>query len=65
MGVGILSSALTGFGKYESGQQQKKAYDYNAAVINQNTNAEMVTNEEKTSARVGAQATAYAGAEWT
>ena len=53
MGVGILGSAISGYGQYEAGQQQKKAYDYNAKV-----QAEAIA--QKTSGRIGAQAATYA-----
>jgi hypothetical protein len=61
-GLGVLSSAVAGYGKYESGQQQKQAYDYNAAVITQNTSNEVVANQQKFSTLVGRQATGYAAA---
>ena len=31
-GIGALSSVLSGFGGYKSGQDQKAAYDYNADI---------------------------------
>lgn len=61
-GVGVLSSAIAGYGKIAQGQDEKKAYDYNAAITIANTNAKMVANEQQTSTLVGRQATAYAGA---
>lgn len=59
-GVGILSSAIAGFGSYESGQQQKSADDYNADVTLSNMRNQMVANTEKFTALVGKQATGYA-----
>lgn len=53
MGVGIIGSAIAGYGQYESGQQQKKAYDYNARV-----QAEAI--QQKYSEQIGKHAGAYA-----
>lgn len=61
-GLGILSSAVSGFGKIEQGKDEQQAYDYNAAVITQNTNNQVVANTEKFTELAGRQATAYAGA---
>lgn len=60
--AGGASSALTGVGKIVAGQQQQKAYDYNAAITDQNTSNQVVANQQKFSTLVGRQATAYAGA---
>lgn len=60
--AGGTSSALSGVGKVISGQQQKSAYDYNADITTQNTNNEVVANQQKFSERVGKQANSYAGA---
>lgn len=59
-GIGILSSAMSGIGGYESGQAQKSADDYNAEITLANMRTQMVSNTEKYTARVGAQASAYA-----
>lgn len=59
----LAGGAATGVataGKIASGQQQKSAYDYNADVTLLNAANEDVANTEKTTARIGAQATAYA-----
>lgn len=61
-GLGVLSSAISGFGKYEQGQEEKQAYDYNAAVTIQNAKNQAVANQEKFTELEGRQATAYAGA---
>lgn len=61
-GLGVLSSAISGFGKIEAGKEEEKAYDYNADVTALNTSNEVEANQQKTTARIGAQATAYAGA---
>jgi hypothetical protein len=61
-GLGVLSSAISGFGKYEQGQQQQKAYDYNAAVTTLNTANKVEANTQTFAERMGRQATAYAGA---
>jgi hypothetical protein len=59
-GLGALSSAISGFGKIEQGQQEKKAYDYNADITLQNTQNEVVANQQKFSERIGQQASTYA-----
>ena len=46
--------------RIEQGQDEQKAYDYNASIIAQNTNNQVVAEQEKTTARIGAQATSYA-----
>lgn len=61
-GLGVLSSAISGFGKIEQGKEQQQAYDYNADIVKLNTANEVEANQQKTTARIGAQATAYAGA---
>ena len=61
-GIGAVSSVLSGVGSYESGQQQKSAYDYNAQVDLSNMSDALVTNEQRYSTLVGKQATAYAAA---
>jgi hypothetical protein len=53
---------MSGVGKYEQGQQQQKAYDYNASITEQNTANQVVANQQKFSSLVGRQATSYAGA---
>ena len=60
--AGGATSALSGVGKIISGDQQEKAYDYNAAVTQINTENQVVANQQKFSELVGRQATAYAGA---
>lgn len=59
-GLGVVSSAISGFGKIEQGQEQQKAYDYNAAVTTLNTDNQMVANQENFTGRIGKQASAYA-----
>ena len=60
--AGTASSALTGVGKYEQGQKQQQAYDYNASVTLQNTANKVVSNQQRFSEQIGRQATSYAGA---
>lgn len=60
--AGAATSALSGVGKIVGGFQQQKAYDYNADVTELNTANQVVANQQKFSALVGRQATAYAGA---
>ncbi len=60
--AGGASSLMSGAGKIIGGQQQQKAYDYNASVTEQNTANQVVANQQKFSSLVGRQATAYAGA---
>ena len=62
LGIGILSSAIGGYGKYESGQQEKAAYDYNAQVTLQNTANQVQANQQKFSTLAGKQGSAYAAA---
>jgi len=52
-GVGALGAMIAGFGQYESGQEQRTAYDINAA----NQEEAII---QKTGSRVGKQASAYA-----
>jgi hypothetical protein len=59
-GVGVLGSLVSGFGQYESGQQQKSADDYNADITLDNMKNQMVANTEKFSALVGRQGAGYA-----
>lgn len=61
-GIGVLSSMFAGIGQYQAGQAEKAAYDYNAAITLQNMQAEMVASQQKYSALVGKQASAYARA---
>jgi hypothetical protein len=61
-GVGAVGSAVSGFGQYESGQQQKQADDYNADVTLQQMQDQMQTSEAKYSNLIGRQASAYARA---
>lgn len=61
-GVGILSSIIGGFGKYEQGQQERSAYDYNADITLQNMRAKIVANQQNTTKLIGKQATGYAAA---
>ena len=59
---GALNSAVSGFGQYESGQEQKAAYDYNADVTLQQMQEQVQTSETKYTNLIGKQATAYARA---
>lgn len=61
-GESALSSAASGYGQYESGQQQKAAYDYNADITLQQMQQKMQTSEAKYSNLIGKQASAYAAA---
>jgi len=61
-GMGAVNSAVSGFGQYESGQQTKQAYDYDAAVTLQEMQQKEQTSETKYDNLVGRQATAYAAA---
>ena len=60
--AGVGSSALSAGGKILSGQREKTAYDQNADIVKLNTDAEAAVNEEKTSAVVARQRSAYAAA---
>ena len=57
-----LGGLLSGFGQYESGQETKAAYDYNADMTLQGMQQKMQTSEAKYSNLIGKQATAYARA---
>src|ERR1017187_10432323 len=59
MGMGMIGSLLAGMGLYDAGKDEQKAYDYNADITMQNTGNEMVSSQQKYSALVGKQATAY------
>jgi hypothetical protein len=59
-GLGVLSSAISGFGKIDSGQQQQAADNYNADITLQNTANKVMVNQQQTSELVGRQAGAYA-----
>jgi hypothetical protein len=61
-GEGALSSAISGFGQYESGQQQKAAYDYNASSTLAKMREDEQTSEAKYAQLIGKQASAYAAA---
>lgn len=61
-GLGAVNSAVAGFGQYESGQQQRAAYDYNADVTLQQMQQKMQTSEAQYSNLIGRQASAYARA---
>jgi len=56
----VLSSAISGFGKIESGKQQQAADNYNADITLQNTANKVMVNQQQTSELVGRQAGAYA-----
>lgn len=58
--AGGAATGLSAAGRIVSGQQQKQAYDYNADVTLLNAANEDQANQQKTTARIGAQATAYA-----
>lgn len=61
-GIGVVSSIGAGYGKKIEGQQEQAADNYNAQIDLQNANNEIITNEQRYSAIVGKQATAYAAA---
>jgi hypothetical protein len=61
-GLGALTSAVSGFGEYEAGQEKKAAYDYNAAVSLQRMQEEMQTSETQYAVLTGRQASRYAAA---
>lgn len=58
-GLGVLSSAISGFGKVEQGQEQQKAYDYNADITTLNTANKVQATQQQFTALAGKQATAY------
>lgn len=58
--AGGTAAATTAGGKILSGQEQKQAYDYNAAITTLNTNNQVQANTQKFTELVGRQATAYA-----
>lgn len=60
--MGGVGAATSGIGSYESGQQQKSAYDYNADITLQNMRDQMVANQQESSTLVSKQANSYASA---
>lgn len=61
-GLGVAGSAVSGLGQYETGQQQKQAYDYNAAVTIDQMQLQMQMSQAKTQALTGKRASQYAKA---
>ena len=61
-GLGAVNSAVSGYGQYQAGQNQRAAYDYNADVTMQQTDQQMQTTEAKYSNLIGKQATSFANA---
>ena len=61
-GLGAVNSAVSGVGQYESGQEQKQAYDYDAAVTLEQMQQKAQTSEAKYSNLIGKQATSFARA---
>lgn len=61
-GVSAVDSAVSGYGQYQSGQEQKAAYDYDAAVTLDKMQQQVQTSEAKYSNLIGKQATAYSAA---
>lgn len=61
-GLGILSSAVSGFGKIEQGQQEKAAAEYNANVAIEAAKSKSAAIADRGEVLRGRQATAYAGA---
>lgn len=61
-GTGVAGAATTGVGQYESGQETKAAYDYNAAVTLQTMRQGVQTTETKYDNLTGRQASLYAAA---
>lgn len=61
-GVGILSSLIGGFGKYEQGQAEKSADDYNADITLENMRDQVEANQQRFTSLIGRQASTYAGA---
>lgn len=59
-GLGVLSAAVAGFGKVDAGQQEKKAYDYNAAITTLNTGNQVEAIQQRFAQRIGMQAATYA-----
>ena len=59
-GIGVLSSAMSGIGSMMSGNAQQGADDYNADIALQNMRGQMAANQQKTTERIGKQASGYA-----
>ncbi len=62
MGIGMFGSLMGGIGQYEQGQEEKAAYDYNAAITLENMRSTLRASQQRYSELVGRQATAYARA---
>jgi hypothetical protein len=60
--LGAVNSAVAGYGQYQAGQEQRAAYDYDAAVAVQNADEAMQTSEAKYSTLIGKQASSFARA---
>jgi hypothetical protein len=61
-GVSAAGSLVSGYGQYQAGQEQKAAYDYNAAVALEEMRDKAQTSEDRYATLVGKQASAYARA---
>lgn len=61
-GAGAVGAGVTGLGQYESGQQQRAAYDFNADMTLQAMQDKQKTTEATYTNLIGKQATAYAAA---
>jgi hypothetical protein len=59
-GVSAFSSLIGGIGRYEQGQAERRAYDYNADITIQNARAQAGATAEESSAYIGQQASRYA-----
>ena len=61
-GIGVVGSIMSGIALREQGIQEQRAYDYNADVALVDASNAIVSSEQRFSALVGKQATAYAAA---
>ena len=61
-GLQAAGGLLSGVGQYQTGQAQKAAYNYNAAVALDQSHGQMETSEAKFSTLIGRQASLYAKA---
>lgn len=61
-GVGALGTLFSSIGQYQSGEAQKAAYNYNAAVTLQDMQKKEQESEAKFSTLIGRQVSSYAKA---
>jgi len=59
-GIGAISSVISGFGQYQSGQATRSAYDYNADITMENMRDQVEATTQQYAVLRGKQASSYA-----